>query len=293
MLRLLASVCGPRAHPVPYCLSSRRHPSHIYPLANALVRCLQKEHRETDSSNERHCAAANAEGRVGGCGAVACGAVAAHSPGGLSTTSEAGEGTRSTVDGVRSVSCSGTSSSSSGGGGPTDSTVDSRGGGASGAPDSAPCSAPAGSRSVAHGGLLEDGEALGTIGISVDGEYHALLAVACRVGLGAEEPERGGGVVDGETPLGEGGGVVGDELEARVDTLSRCGLDLAGVGEGGLRDRVVLALELERNGVAGVGGDVGRAESQLTTSTNQDEDVRSRGGKDGSKSSNSKRENAF
>ena len=68
------------------------------------------------------------------------------------------------------------------------------------------------------------------------------------LGLTAEEPEGGRGVVDRDLPDGELGSVGGNELVARVDTghgAAGIGDVRAGVGERGLGDGVVQVQELE------------------------------------------------
>jgi len=76
-----------------------------------------------------------------------------------------------------------------------------------------------------------------------------VTAMALGVGLATVEPERGGGVVDGDRPDGEGGRVGLDEHEAGVKARCWRGDVRAWRGECGLGDGVVLGDELELNGI--------------------------------------------
>jgi len=80
------------------------------------------------------------------------------------------------------------------------------------------------------------------------------------IGLGTEEPERYSGTVEREAPFRKGVRPRSDKLETGIDPLDRRGHELARVRKCRLRDRVVLALKLELDGVTRVSGDIGRAE---------------------------------
>jgi len=108
-----------------------------------------------------------------------------------------------------------------------------------------------------NGELFEGVEAARAGLVRVDGEHHALSTVAS---LTAVEPHRRG-AVDGEIVGREHGSVSGNSHEARVDAGRRAGeLQLAArVCERGLRRGVVLGVELEDNGVTGLGGHTRRS----------------------------------
>jgi hypothetical protein len=86
-----------------------------------------------------------------------------------------------------------------------------------------------------------------------------------------EEPERVGRV-DGDVPAGEVGCVRAHGNEARGENGDAVRVDCgqAGRAEGGLGDGVVLAYELEGDGVAGLGHDEGRVVSQGTVVADDD-----------------------
>lgn len=63
-----------------------------------------------------------------------------------------------------------------------------------------------------------------------------LLGGVC---LSTKEPQRGRGILDGDAPCREGGGVGGDELETGIDTSGGGCLQCTGVGECGLSDGLI------------------------------------------------------
>jgi len=89
----------------------------------------------------------------------------------------------------------------------------------------------------------------------------------------AVEPERRRGILDGDTPDGEGGSVGGDGHKARGDTRCGRGLERARVGKGRLRDGVVLGVELEVDCVASIEIDAGGVEGKLAIRTNSNGNV--------------------
>lgn len=107
--------------------------------------------------------------------------------------------------------------------------------------------------------------------------------------LSTVEPERSGFVVDGDGPLREDIGTLGDELIARIDTV---GLSYARVVEGGLSDRVILGHELEGNDIASLGRNASRLEEEAGILANGDNESLRKDGRQGrsqeSKSSTSR-----
>jgi len=99
-------------------------------------------------------------------------------------------------------------------------------------------------------------------------------------GLAAVRPDRRG-IVHLDGVRRERGGVCTDRHEPRVKAdLAACrigGEHLARIGEAGLRDRVVLLVELKGNGVARLRGDIRGLEGQ-SGATNDDSVILRRGG---------------
>jgi len=132
---------------------------------------------------------------------------------------------------------------------------------------------------------LECAESLSAAFVTIDSEHHSRTAMA---GLSTVSPD-GSGIVDGERPGWEIGGVGGDWEEARVEpdplTSSPVGQGQARSRERRPGDSVVLNLEDEPDGVSRGGTDTawGETEVSIGTANNDLNSVSSGGDRSGTR----------